>query len=519
MEIRQAVRGMKYLLCSLALVGSLVSATAQATTYYLAPTGSNTSAGTSAGAPWKTFAHAIPKLNAGDTLLLMDGVYTKANAGTLSVNCSSNARSGDASRRITVKAEHERKAWLKGDGSYVPAFVKSCRYWVFEGLHASSWDLNGPSNGGVFTVEDSSFLTFRRNLFHHNNRYENSHLLNLINVNDSLFEENEFYWFHRHAMVPYQYTGAGVTTGNVFRRNYCNSRGHRDIPGGKRSGSADRGQSCMELYPAAHTIVENNISEGNQTLAGVQSKASAVNNLFLGNLSIGDTFGLMVRQRDENPYAPPKDNTARHHVSVFPLTSGVRVRGGQNIRCENCSLFNSSGSSGFVADQESGLPNTGNNSAFALNSLAIGGVYGFRFSEQRAFGADYTNVTGVQIPYSPNDSHITNTYRGNPNLGTCLVFIPETSPLKQAGKNGADIGANVLYRYENGVLTTQPLWEPSSGKFPCGAIVPGVNDVAGASCFDVHTRLNVQANGCTLPAGYGRQVMPPPANRRLTHTP
>jgi hypothetical protein len=65
--------------------------------------------------------------------------------------------------------------------------------------------------------------------------------------------------------------------------------------------------------------------------------------------------------------------------------------------------------------------------------------------------------------------------------------------------------ANVLYRYEYGVLTSKPLWDAKTGKFPCGAIVPGVNDIPGASCFDVHKRLNVQSNGCSLPSTYGQQ--------------
>ncbi len=71
--------------------------------------------------------------------------------------------------------------------------------------------------------------------------------------------------------------------------------------------------------------------------------------------------------------------------------------------------------------------------------------------------------------------------------------------MKGAGVGGADIGANVLYRYGNGVLTTQPLWDLITGAFPRGAIVRGVNDIPGSSLFDVHKRLNVNTNGCFLP--------------------
>jgi hypothetical protein len=99
----------------------------------------------------------------------------------------------------------------------------------------------------------------------------------------------------------------------------------------------------------------------------------------------------------------------------------------------------------------------------------------------------------------------------DPQLGTCKVFIPSGSPMKGADKNGGDIGANVLYRYENGSLTNQPLWNPVTGEFPHGAIVAGVNDIAGSSAFDVHKRLNVNTNGCLLPAGYGG-ILAAPSN-------
>jgi len=67
-------------------------------------------------------------------------------------------------------------------------------------------------------------------------------------------------------------------------------------------------------------------------------------------------------------------------------------------------------------------------------------------------------------------------------------------------KNGEDIGANIPYRYQDGVLTEQPLWNPATGESPHGAIVAGVNDVSGAS-FDVHQRL--QVNPAALPLAYG----------------
>jgi hypothetical protein len=86
-------------------------------------------------------------------------------------------------------------------------------------------------------------------------------------------------------------------------------------------------------------------------------------------------------------------------------------------------------------------------------------------------------------------------------LGTCRVEIPAGSPMKGAGTAGSDIGASIRYRYETGTLTTTPLWDPTTGSFPCGATLTGVNDETGfpgGSCGEVHTRLGVTA-GCGRP--------------------
>jgi hypothetical protein len=70
------------------------------------------------------------------------------------------------------------------------------------------------------------------------------------------------------------------------------------------------------------------------------------------------------------------------------------------------------------------------------------------------------------------------------------------------GFSGNDIGANIVYKYENGTLTDTKLWNQSTGAFPCGATITGVNDDAtfpDSACVNVHKRLNVGVNGCPIP--------------------
>jgi hypothetical protein len=78
------------------------------------------------------------------------------------------------------------------------------------------------------------------------------------------------------------------------------------------------------------------------------------------------------------------------------------------------------------------------------------------------------------------------------------VSLPLGSPLRGAGAGGSDVGASVVDRYQDGLLTNEPLWNATTGAFPCGAVIPGVNDDPTQSCIGVNERLHVGAAGCPL---------------------
>jgi Right handed beta helix region len=510
MHIRQRLQHLGYLICGLLLLGGVWAAPASAATYYLSPTGSNTNAGTSPSAPWKTFAHAIPKLKPGDTLVLRPGTYTSSNSGYPHITCGSNASNGTAAQPITLKAASERQAFLSGNGTVTPFRMVNCSYWTVEGLRLRSADAQGSPVSGTPAVADNvANVTLKRLLITHNNRYQNSHLLSLKNSSHVLVEESEFYSFHRHAILVYH------TNNSTFRRNYFNSRGHADIAGGRSSGTASRGDDAIVIYPGSSNIVENNISEGIGVGFSIQADGTADNNQLFGNISLNDHYGVTVRARGATGSKMPHNTVIKDFVAINSSSVGVYARSAKNTRCVNCSFLG--GASGLIADKDSGHPGDGTYSFYADNTLVMNArSNGIKITNQSAWGLGYPNTYQNRLNVSvPTDVHITNERSVDPQLGACKVWIPATSPLKGAGKNGADIGASVLYRYQNGVLTTQPLWEVATGKFPCGAVLAGVNDVVGASCGDVHKRLNVQANGCTPPSGYGHSSLTAPSNLRI----
>jgi hypothetical protein len=85
---------------SLAVACQLILATTvSAATYYVSPSGNNGNKGTSEKRPYRVVQHAIDRMQAGDTLVVLDGFYT----GTLKL------RSG-----ITIRAKNPRKAVFSG---------------------------------------------------------------------------------------------------------------------------------------------------------------------------------------------------------------------------------------------------------------------------------------------------------------------------------------------------------------------------------------------------------------------
>jgi hypothetical protein len=88
-------------------------------TYYLSPNGNDNNAGT-ASAPWRTIQKAANTVNAGDTVVLMDGSYQE---GSIGFN-----RSGTAAKPITFKAQNKWKATVASTSGCQPGFSINASY-------------------------------------------------------------------------------------------------------------------------------------------------------------------------------------------------------------------------------------------------------------------------------------------------------------------------------------------------------------------------------------------------------
>ena len=499
--------------------------TTAATDFYIATTGADTNAGTSA-APWKTFAVALQRLTAGKRLLVKNGTYDNANgAGFPNINCSAGYVTGTAGNVITVEAENERQAFISNNGSAAANtfVIQNCNYWRVKGLRIENADSdNGTiSDGHVMVLKNSNNLTIDRNLIQKNNRYRNSHLISAETVKDSLFEENEFYSFHRYAL-RLGGTYSAVSSGNTVRRNYCHSRAYADLAGATttappyKSVQSPGGDACVAMYPGKTNKVENNITEDSYIGVYVLASGPSTNNALYGNISLNEGFGLLFTPKAGDPdSALTEGNTAINQVAVKVGSSnynGPRIESSnaKGSRCDNCTVKGSTvGAFRAAQDTSSGFPLCGASCTFyADDSLAFSNTGTGFFVDSTLMSAWTLNFTasfGNGTNWSPaaTDPNITNEFTADPLMGSCLVRIPTTAtPLKGTGLAGADIGANVLYKYVAGVLGTDPLWNAADSYKPynCGTVVTGVNSDTSTSCTGVQTRLNVGvANGCALP--------------------
>jgi hypothetical protein len=488
-----------------------VQATTTTTARYLSPSGSDSNNGTSSGTPWKTFAHAIPLLQPGYTLFLANGTYTGSTTGHLSVNCATggNASNGTAGAPITVQATNERQAFIHGDGSDLtnrPVSIKNCSYWTIQGIRADDPNFSGKgaeggSNvGNVFEIAGNHNLILRRNLGSKTDLRYNGQVFGMGTAGcvNCLYEENEAYDYHRHGFDAFQTS----SDGNIFRRNYANSRNWGNFgPGSPTSGFSN--------YWANGTLWENNIADCDPTSCAGSMSNGFTNTgdtiRFLGNLALGmqSPFNSTMWQ-----CVPAIRTVMDNNVALNATSNGNSSRSETSGTYTNNSIFTSAGA-GFSNDlnTESCAASLQPAMTYRNNLSLSNGGSGFVMTAANGYSSlvlDFLDSSGNGGGgnYSSGTSGRTNSFSTAPTNPQCYVDAAHDTVLKNAGAGGGPVGATVLYQMVNGVLTSTHLWDETQAgaakyRFSgCGAVIAGVNDTTANSCIGVHTRFHVTNAQC-----------------------
>jgi hypothetical protein len=467
--------------------------------YFLSPAGDDAAAGTRA-APWQTFTAAIPRLQPGDRLTLLDGEYDTRVLGALRVDCSATAQNGTLAAPINVRADHPRRAHLFGSTTAID--FQHCSFWEVDDLFAEGLDDALTPAGAVVLLYYDTSVVARGLLVSHPDRYANNNALEIGHSTGVVVEDTEAYDFFRSAFTDYN------SHGTQLRRLYANGRGTADLAGGFTS-TCPGGDTGVSSYYSSTALFEDVVIEGvcdNGFEVAAGRTSAGDTGLGDGNALVADivlgpgAFGFRIVSDCDaavpcsSPDRIASDNTITNSVAIG-FDHNFDVIGMRN-HLDHVTAFPGSGNG---IDLEVLTPSGGLvASADVVAALVIGGAIGINSVNQTSWSVAHSNVKNAVTAYSPNDANVTTSTTIDPGLIGCQVYLPPTSAMIGAGPNGTNIGADVRVLAQGGVPTTNAYWRPDGTFAGCGAVIAGVNDDPATSCIGVGKRLQVNTSGCPL---------------------
>lgn len=455
---------------------------ASSTTFYISPSGNDTNSGSSSTAPWKTFPKAWSVLMPGDTLLLLDGTYTAASSAGIETNAIIYPTiNGLPGQYITIKALNDGKAIIDGQYAIIP--IRIGQAWTTEDPNPSNTNpANTPSNpfGNYFRIEglvaknssgtviiiSARNVIARRNSAYNANPDTNANAISvyaqgdIANPSNILIEDNVAAGSGRKMLLAYD------TYNNViFRRNFAAWQWWR----GANACQAYWPQtSGIELYPARYknqpdiatnSIMENNINFGLLPESGISfspnpgdlnGNPERIGNKILGSISLGTGMRW--------------DNTTKQFVSAVYTVSGNNCTYNNMPKPANCPT-----SSCLYTDAFSGFSVGPSENPYLKDNLfqdifaAYNGNVGLRTGPWNPNSTNNQLIRATLVNNGLSTSTAVNILRNVDSTSSDLARFSAVSDIKAGSILGGTnpspgTGAKLQNRYENGVLTEEPLW-------------------------------------------------------------
>lgn len=385
-------------------------AVAASCTHYASPSGGGN--GSSSSQPFR-IANFWSVARPGHTLCLLDGQYT----GSASMINPPDNMSGTSSARITVRALNDGKARINGQGSLYPVQLFNNNYFVIEGINASN------SVATVVSISRSHHNIIRR-VAAWDAADGNHSIFGIHNATHNLLEDVAGWGIARKIYESSQ--GGNNTT---IRRSWGRWEGSH-VVGPK--------MTYTLAYNNYNMIVENALG----TWSGERMKQSYTLLDYYGKPWTGKGAGTYTNYRVDQPYGvfgidgfTGSDKNARSKLlgSLAYLRASDRFQPGQVVFVTKIDSMEIAHTAAYI---EPGSHTT--KQRFAL--------YNLQTSTGRNLVA--RNLTGIGG---------TGSFYGSEWKKSALAEGPSLSSVANAfTSNGS--GANLCFRYNDGVLTTQPLW-------------------------------------------------------------
>jgi hypothetical protein len=333
------------------------SENASAATYYVSPTGSDSSSGL-VGAPFKTIQKAANIVNPGDTVIVKDGIYTDTNSDDIIISLS---RGGTASNWVTFKAENKWGAKLSGQNNATDfgwAFLTGANY-----VRIEDFEVYGCKKTGFHSNQTAHDLYFFRNHVHDIGKWCNPDT-------GATYGQNGFF----------QGTASNYTT---YDSNFIHDNGRYWIGENGCTTDAGRNNDHGIYITGAYVDIINNIFYANNSGVDIDVKAYSIvgggdhfriiNNTFgqIANSSGEGRIFLAAKNEDgyrnddiliqNNIFRTEQSNGCA--IQLWPSTVGARGSGqGTDIVIKNNLRYNS------------GVLNTTIDSAYASDFTITGNL-------------------------------------------------------------------------------------------------------------------------------------------------
>jgi len=519
-------------------------------------TGSDTNDGLTAGNAYLTFVYAVDQtVAAGGVLGIVDNTYTSADPGLSTGDFMATYIGLAPASRLWIRADTERQAIFEcaGAGSFYLHQASNVSLW---GITIDSVDDNTKTGvGAVLWCRLTTDVHLYRILIAKVNNAVDQHGILVSSATRPYMEECEVYDYYRHgyslhrSVQPHMrrcYANARMATATNDNLTHTTNQNYNEGISGYRS-NGGLFENCVVEGGADYRIqcdyTDGEIKSYNQLCAGLimnggrdinptdfRAQGSHWNNVTkhflvlnstengidistdfqrfengtIAQIGAGTRTAIRVESFDTHNFDATSTTAYQSLTGESPATSRARV--------ENTNIFSNPHGAyeevngGIVRDlaycnlHGNGGPDTGSD---PLNT---------RLNDADLIANLFTN--------SQSTDPTTGVYGLNFSGGQTVVYIPSGHPLENAGNGeGIDghIGCTILHRYEGNTnegalptetLTSTPLWNPDTGQFPHGAVIPGKNDQDGTGSYNrdkclstLHTRLGVSA--ATLPSGYG----------------
>ncbi|MFT4928729.1 MAG: hypothetical protein ACI8WB_004849 [Phenylobacterium sp.] len=518
------------LCCSFNLFAAIM-AEPKSETFYISPAGDDSNDGKSTRSPMKTWDKVFDKMDDGDNLMAMSGIWTDDPSYDCSQSAIQPCYNGLGARLdiscvglryhlqdISVSAVTSRASMIRANGT-AALRLHTCDGWQVDGLTLQSKDQSlarAATGNSVVTIIQSDSVELKNLLVLQNNSLYDTDLVTFSASNNGLLEGSELYDFSNSGISVVNGSSGITTRGNYLHSRWYKVGGYDKDANGNEIIPEDK--ECIDFHQTNGNTSENDIVVGCQ---GIRSSGSK--NQILGSIVIDGDYAFRAAPDCGTTGEPgcdvatnyPHSNVMQDVLAVRPLVSGIEcdasecfVKHATVVDAQDAGYLvkDSNSQTGFVTDADITRALVVSTIALAQNhsvGFELDGLSTLTTTDVFAyFNDNNTDYLQGQFNYKGfgGSNHSGSKHQLDPQV-TCLLNLDEAnSPVIDI--TSGQVGADLRFKYINGVKTTEKLFLANGNFAYCGAVIDGINGGSQTlyrySCAGVKESLGTGVNGaCT----------------------